>query len=32
MAAFSTEMIDFGDIAHHEPSNRFVILYNLNPT
>lgn len=32
MAAFSTESIDFGDIADHEPSNRFVILYNLNPT
>ena len=32
MAAFSTESIDFGEIAHHEPSNRFVILYNLNPT
>jgi len=32
MAAFSTESIDFGDIAHNEPSNRFVILYNLNPT
>ena len=32
MAAFSTESIDFGEIAHNEPSNRFVILYNLNPT
>ena len=32
MAAFSTESIDFGEIAHHEPSNRFVILYNLNTT
>ena len=32
MAAFSTESIDFGTIAHQEPSHRFVILYNLNPT
>lgn len=32
MAAFSTESIDFGDISHDEPSRRFVILYNLNPT
>lgn len=32
MAAFSTESIDFGDIAHNEPSRRFVILYNLNTT
>lgn len=32
MAAFSTESIDFGEIAHDEPSRRFVILYNLNPT
>lgn len=32
MAAFSTESIDFGDIESSEPSRRFVILYNLNPT
>jgi len=32
MAAFSTESIDFGEIAQGEPSRRFVILYNLNPT
>ena len=32
MAAFSTESIDFGDLEANEPSRRFVILYNLNPT
>ena len=32
MAAFSTESIDFGEIANGQPSRRFVILYNLNPT
>ena len=32
MAAFSTESIDFGEIAATEPSRRFVILYNLHPT
>lgn len=32
MAAFSTESIDFGDLEAGEPSRRFVILYNLNPT
>ena len=30
MAAFSTESIDFGEIAAGEPSRRFVILYNLH--
>lgn len=30
MAAFSTESIDFGEIAANEPSRRFVILYNLH--
>lgn len=32
MAAFSTESIDFGELATGEQSRRFVILYNLNPT
>jgi hypothetical protein len=32
MAAFSTESIDFGEIAANEPSRRFVILYNLHDT
>ena len=32
MAAFSTESIDFGDLESGEPSRRFVILYNLNPS
>jgi hypothetical protein len=32
MAAFSTESIDFGEIAANEPSRRFVILYNLHQT
>ena len=32
MAAFSTESIDFGCLESGEPSRRFVILYNLNPT
>lgn len=32
MAAFSTEEIDFGELETGEHSNRFVILYNLNPT
>jgi len=32
MAAFSTESIDFGDLATNEQSRRFVVLYNLNPT
>lgn len=32
MAAFSTESIDFGELANDELSKRFVILYNLNPT
>ena len=32
LAAFSTEEIDFGELETGEHSNRFVILYNLNPT
>lgn len=32
MAAFSTESIDFGEIAAGEPSRRLVILYNLHQT
>lgn len=32
MAAFSTESIDFGELETSEPSRRFVILYNLNPS
>jgi hypothetical protein len=32
MAAFSTESIDFGELAAGELSKRFVILYNLSPT
>jgi hypothetical protein len=31
-AAFSTEVIDFGDVLQGESSHHFVILYNLHPT
>lgn len=30
-AAFSTEVIDFGDVLQGESSHHFVILYNLHP-
>lgn len=30
MAAFSLESIGFGEIAPEQPTNRFVILYNLH--
>ena len=31
-AAFSTEVIDFGEVAQGESSHHFVVLYNLHPT
>lgn len=32
MAAFSYESIDFGYLESNQVSNRFVILYNLDPS
>jgi len=32
MAAFSMESIDFGELEAGEPSRRFVVLYNIDPT
>lgn len=32
MAAFSTEEVDFGELAKGYGSSQFVTLYNLNPT
>lgn len=31
-AAFSTEVVDFGDVRQKESAHHFVILYNLHPT
>jgi len=31
-AAFSTEVIDFGDVPQEDSAHRFVILYNLHPS
>lgn len=32
MTAFSTEVVDFGELVKGQMSRRFVILYNLHPT